>query len=531
MSTQPEIEPKDLAAPVAETAAGRVRGSVDAGVASFLGIPYGADTGGASRFKAPLKRAAWPGVRDALSFGPRAPQLPSQIKGEISTVMFFSGAPVDEDCLVLNLWTPAVDKASRPVMVWLHGGGFSIGTGAETYYHGANLARQNDVVVVTLNHRLNVFGFLDLAGELGPDYAASGNAGMWDILLALEWVRDNIASFGGDAGNVTIFGESGGGAKVGTLLGIPRARGLFHKAIIMSSGITLKPQLQKSPVAEAVLQQFSGTRQEQLAKLRGVSTLELLQTASKARFKIAGPPSPLDTLFGGEDPSGFATYGPLIDGDLIPAPIFVNDAPEIYADVPMMIGTTADEATTIAVLDPAWPAMDQTTLAKKLSSVFGEALGRRILTVYAEAAPHDDPAHLWSSILSDMIFTTAAIRNSELKAAQRRAPVYMYKLAWGSPVIGGKLRAGHGVDMPLFFDNVETSRPLVGPGDEPVILAKSMSRAIAAFARSGNPDVEGHPHWPKYDAASRQTMIFDTTLRVEGDPGRAKRELWSTMRK
>jgi para-nitrobenzyl esterase len=344
-------------------------------------------------------------------------------------------------------------------------------------------------------------------------------------------VRDNIASFGGDAGNVTIFGESGGGAKVGTLLGIPRARGLFHKAIVMSSGITLKPQLQKSPVAEAVLQQFSGTRQEQLAKLRSVSTLELLETASKARFKIAGPPSPVDTLFGGEDPSGFATYGPLIDGDLIPAPIFVNDAPEIYADVPMMIGTTADEATTITVLDPTWPEMDQTTLAKKLSSVFGEALGQRILAVYAEAVPYDDPAHLWSSILSDMIFTTAAIRNSELKAAQQRAPVYMYKLAWGSPVIGGKLRAGHGVDMPLFFDNVETSRPLVGPGDEPVMLAKSMSRAIAAFARSGNPDVEGHPHWPSYDAARRQTMIFDTTLRVESDPGRAKRELWSAMRK
>jgi para-nitrobenzyl esterase len=170
-------------------------------------------------------------------------------------------------------------------------------------------------------------------------------------------------------------------------------------------------------------------------------------------------------------------------------------------------------------------------LATKLTGVFGEALAQRILGVYAEAAPNDDPAHLWSSILTDMIFTTAAIRNSELKAAQLRAPVYMYKLAWGTPVIGGKLRAGHGLDMPLFFDNVETSRPLVGAGEEPVILAKSMSRAIAAFARNGNPDVEGHPRWPSYDAASRQTMIFDTTLRVESDPGRAKRELWSAMGK
>jgi para-nitrobenzyl esterase len=257
----------------------------------------------------------------------------------------------------------------------------------------------------------------------------------------------------------------------------------------------------------------------------------LLQAASKAKYKPAGPPSPVQTLFGSEDSSTFAMYGPVIDGDLIPAPIFVSDAPAYCADVPMMIGTTADEATTITVLDPAWPTMSTATLDSKVAAVFGQAMGARVIDVYREAAPQDDPAHLWSSILSDMIFTTAAIHNSEVKAAQNRAPVFMYKLAWGTPVIGGKLRAGHGLDMPLFFDNIDTSRPLVGPGDEPVRIAKAMSRAVAAFARSGNPHVEGHPIWPGYDTDNRRTMIFDTTLKVESDPGRSKRELWSSMKK
>src|ERR1700678_3962829 len=296
---------------VVETNCGKIRGSAENGVNTFKGIPYAESPEGEGRFAAPRKLRAWTGVRDAFDFGNRAMQDDNAFALPPALLKLIAGRelpPMSENCLVLNVWTPAVnDGRKRPVMFWCHGGAFIAGSGDSPWYEGTNLCRKGDVVVVTINHRLGAFGYLHLADLGGEEFAASGNAGMLDIVAALQWVRDNIAGFGGNAGNVTIFGESGGGAKVGTLLGIPRAHGLFHKAIIMSSGITLKPQLPKSPVTEAVLQQFSGTRPEQLAMLRSVSTQELLQTASKARFKSSGPPSPVSTLFGGEDPSGFAT--------------------------------------------------------------------------------------------------------------------------------------------------------------------------------------------------------------------------------
>ena len=522
--------PSPNAAPVVHTASGQVRGFVDAGTLAFLGIPYGASTGGANRFLPPQKPASWSKVRDATEFGPRCPQKTTDLGGEMQkAVNLTKTSPMSEDCLSLNVWTPSLAKTKRPVMVWLHGGGFSEGSSRELFYRGANLSRENDLIVVSINHRLNGFGFLDLSSVLGPKYAESANNSFLDIVAALRWVHDNIAQFGGDPGNVTIFGQSGGGAKVLTLYGMPAAQGLFHKGIAMSGGGRLRSQSDAKVATDAVLAEFPGTREQQAKALLGASTDQLLDVLVRAKYpQPAGPANSSSRVVGYAAMSSM--FGPVIDGKVMPTPIWETDAPAISDNIPLMIGTTSDEMTSMLMMDPTWPGLDDATLKAKVEGMLGAERGDKVLAFYRAKYPSYQPMHILSAIMSDSFFTKSAIHNAELKAARHTAPVYLYKTVWNTPALGGKLKAAHGIDTPLFFDNIDVARGFVGPGEEPVVLDKALSGIIAAFARTGVPDVPGQPHWPAFDPETRETMLFSVPLKVVRDPDSDSRMLWAQTR-
>ena len=490
-----------------ETALGRVRGYEDRGVQAFLGVPFGASTAGANRFLPPQKAPAWTGVREAVELGLRAPQLQDPRVPEFSVMD--RAEPSGEDCLVLNVWTPGAGAGRRPVMVWLHGGGFSSGSAGFTCYDGANLARTHDVVVVGVNHRLNIFGYLHLS-ELGdPRFAASSNVGMLDIVAGLEWVRDNIDRFGGDPGNVTVFGQSGGGQKVSTLLGMPAAKGLFHRAIAMSGS-----------------QVRSGTRENADRTVRTVlERLQLrpgqaaeLQTISWRRIRA---------LIG----TGGLNFGPVVDGRTIPANNFDPVATDISADVPLMIGSTETEQTWNAnqLYDPLSNDELREDLMRALRT---DAAGAdQAVAVYRRNRPAASNLDIYLIAISDASnFRVGTDTQAERKAAQNRAPVYRYYFQWYSPVRGGQLRSMHTMDIPFAFNTVETARPLLGAGADVQALADRMSASWAAFARTGNPNNATIPDWPAFDASRRATMIFNTETRVENDPYREEKAVIAAVR-
>lgn len=493
-------------APIVQTTEGKLEGQVSKGVYSFLGINYGADTGGANRFLPPQAPPRWSGVRKADQMGDRCPQPTVKMPPEMASVLSFSDLPMSENCLVLNVWSPNVsDGKKRPVMVWLHGGGFFLGSGGDAYYEGSNLSRKQDVVVVTLNHRLNAFGYLQLGPEAGPKFAQSNMAGMLDIVQALGWVKANIAQFGGDPGNVTIFGQSGGGSKVSTLTAMPMAKGLFHKAIIESGAATRL----------AAVEDAAATREKVLATL-GIKPADVLKLQSV----------PMDELIVAGGKVGLLAFMPAVDGKILPTHPFDPVASPVSATIPIMVGTTKDEATNVVLSDPTWPTMDEANLEKRVSAMVGPDRTAEAIALYRSKAPEDKPMHLFTSIMTDQIFTHSSILLAERRIAQGKAPVYMYKVNWETPVLGGKLRSPHAVELPFVFDNVDVSAGLVGTGAGQQKMADMMSSAFAAFARTGNPDVAGHPHWPAYTLASRDTFIFDLPAKVTSDPNRDFRLFW-----
>ena len=501
------------AGPVVETKAGKLRGVALEKCVAFKGASYGASTAGAGRFMPPRKLEPWTGVKDALELGARSPQNASGLIPEVDAVD--RKEPIREDCLHLNVWTPSLGSShKRPVMFWLHGGGFTSGSGGFAIYDGTNLASRHDVVVVTVNHRLNVFGYLYLAGIGGAKYADASNVGMLDIIQALEWVRDNIAEFGGDPNNVTIFGQSGGGAKVSTLLAMPGAQGLFHRAVI-ESGASLRgiPVEAANKSTEAVLAKL-GLKSNQLDELQKMPMDQLLHGISGGG--LMGNPA--------------FRFAPVVDGKTLTANPFDPTAPEMSAGVPLLIGSTQTEVTFFPgqLLDP----IDEATMRQHVKQTLraGDAETDKVIAAYKKIDPKISNIDLYLEVASDSFAMVNAVTAAERKAALGKAPVFMYYFKWRSPVRDGKLKAMHCMEIPFVFDNVDGGKPMTGDGQDRYALASKISGAWVAFARSGNPSQKGL-HWPSYDATKRATMILNDKCEVVDDPRRDVRLTLESVRR
>ncbi|MGH7115573.1 MAG: carboxylesterase/lipase family protein [Stellaceae bacterium] len=511
-------------APVAETESGKLRGLRDAGICSFKGVPYGASTAGRNRFMPPQPPAAWSGVRDALAYGGRAWQLPNRParRAVLETLLGPPDTmPEGEDCLTLNIWTPGLgDGARRPVMVWLHGGAFAYGSGNRAVTDGANLARRGGVVVVNVNHRLNIFGFLHLADIGGAEWAHSGNAGMLDIVAALRWVQGNIAGFGGDPGKVTIFGESGGGGKVSALLAMPPARGLFQRAVIQSgAAIRVSTRERANALAEAALKEL-GLRAGDCGQLQSLPAERVLAAIAPASRAVGRSRWPLLDRY---------DFGPVVDGADMPRHPAEPEAPAIADDIPLMVGGTREEsAFFLADDDAVWNrALTEAELQQRVAVVAGGETDA-LLAAYRAALPQASPADRLIAALTGSNFWVRTVLLAERYAARRRAPVYVYSLDWQSPAHAGRMKAHHAMDLPFVFDNPDVPDTTAGaPGARE--LAARISATWIAFARNGSPDNPAIPSWPAYTTDQRATMLLDAECRVAHDPDREARQLWTRV--
>jgi para-nitrobenzyl esterase len=484
--------------PIARTTLGRIRGAVDGDLQVFRGIRYGVDTA-TRRFQPPVAPAAWRGVRDAVSFGPASPQSVNE-------------PDQSEDCLFLNVVAPRAKAARpRPVIVYIHGGAYSTGSGSSPLYDGATLCREGDVVVVTVNHRLNLFGHLYL-----PAFADSGNAGMLDLVLALQWVRDNIAAFGGDPGCVTLMGQSGGGAKIATQMAMPAAAGLFHRAVTMSGQqVTASGPLHAAGRAQALLEKL-GVGADRSAALARVPVADL-QRAHAAT---------VDPYIG----RGACYMGPVLDERTLTRHPFYPDAPPQSADVPMMIGNTHDETRgLIGRSDPKTFALTWDELPARLEAELRVDISGALVTAeYRRLYPHYSPTDVFFSATTAGRSWRAAIIEAELRAAQG-SPAFTYQLDWGSPEEGGKWGAFHTLDIPLMFGTLSAPGSRTGTGDEARKVSATMRGALLAFARGGDPNPGGVARWEPYTLPRRATMIFDVVSRVEDDPRGAERRLFAKV--
>ena len=494
-------------APVVTTGYGKVRGLIERGAFAFRGIPYAAPSSGALRFRAPQPPASWRGVRDATHYGPLAPQLADQGRDAAQL------AAASEASQVLNVWTSTLDRnARRPVMVWMHGGGLAVGSGEEPATNGANLAVGHDVVVVTLNHRLNLFGYLYFGDLVGPGEAVA-NPGQLDLVAALQWVRDNIAAFGGDPSNVTIFGHSGGGSKVGGLLAMPVARGLFGKAILQSGFSTsAQTPAQGEKIARELFAALD-LRAGDIAGLRALTPAALLDGLRKMTggSPILGP-------------------GMVVDGTVLPQVPLGPDSPQVSPTVPILVGHAAQETT---VLFP--PPGAFTVDWEGLPALVGGQLAmlpaplrepEPLIGGFRRLMPGATASEVFFAITTEAGMGRNARIVAEKRARLPGAPVHAFLAAWQSPAGGGRLQAHHGVEVPLVFDNAAVVHPPGSPkADEARALGRLMSAYWTRFAAAGDPNGPGLPTWPAYTIPQRATMIFDAPAHVVDDPLGAEQAL------
>lgn len=484
-----------------QTRHGPVRGFFEDGVSVFKGVRYGADTA-TNRFSDPVLPVNWDEPATASQYGPSCPQAQ---RGRLSLFDSWGTKPnpgMSEDCLFLNVWTPAPDEGRRPVMVWLHGGGFSSGSGSSNVYDGVRLVNRGDVVVVSLNHRLNVFGYLYL-DKYGEQFRGSGNAGMLDLVMALEWVRDNIAQFGGDPENVLIFGESGGGLKVTSLMAMDAAKGLFHRAVAQSGPALTLMEAETAATASAALVSELGLDAESIDKIREIPVSELGAAVRKViaqGFQVAGRPA--------------------IDGIHMRRHPFTPDAPAQSADVPLLIGSMQSEMSLLAgARQPDLFELTWETLPAALETAIDGVDAGIVIQGYRTLHPDIEAPDLFFEATTDHgRFGRGSFTLADRKAAQGGAPVYQYYVSWRSPVEGGKWGATHALDLGFVFDNVAKSASMSGVGDKQQALADVMSEAWLAFARSGDPNHPGLPTWPRYDAEKKATMVFDNKSQVVNNP-------------
>lgn len=495
---------------VVETTSGKIRGYTTNGIYGFKGVPYAAPAGGNRRFMAPEKPEPWTGIRNSLCWGRICPPGNTTLvnggtnasSNDEDRFMLYrsAGHPgAGEDCLRLNVWTPSLNASSgkkRPVMVWFHGGGWVGGSGNDlASYEGENLSRKGDVVVVTSNHRLNILGYLNLAEAGGEKYRDSGNVGLLDMLAILQWVHDNIANFGGDPGNVTIFGQSGGGQKVSSLLAMPAAKGLIHRAIVQSGPMLQAQKLEDTAaVAAALLKKLNLSSLDEIQNL----PLETLYAALRSLPAASRPGS-----------------GPAVDGRILPNHPFDPTAPLISKDVPLMIGTTLNEF--IHGCDD--PAVDQMTVEEMTSRMrkkFGDKT-EAIVTAYRREYPKGKNFDILSTAFASK-FREDSMIVAERKVALKAAPAYQYVYAWHTPMFDGRPRAFHSSEISFVFNNAELCPNYNGLIPEALELASNMSQAWIEFARSGNPNHRGLPHWPAFNADKRPTMFFDTPSTVKFNP-------------
>jgi para-nitrobenzyl esterase len=491
---------------VVATAAGKIRGvQLENGVSAFYGVPYGASTAGDGRFMPPKAAASWTDVRDAVAVTGRSPQ---DFEGPIPEVYALDRRQaMSEDCLHVNVFTPALGAGSRPVMVWLHGGGFSSGSGDWLLYDGARLAASQDVVVVAVTHRLNVFGYLYLPEIGGDKYARATNVGMQDIVLALDWVKQNAAAFGGDAGKVTLFGQSGGGRKVSIVTGMPSAKGLFQRAIIMSG--SQNTGTSRSDATEATRKFMASVNARTADELQRLPLETLRAAAVKSNFNLQ----------------------PVLDGVTLLEHPYDPAATSVSANVPLIVGTVEHEATFTrgTPLDP----IDDAALRKgvKDETRGSDAQVEQLIAVYRKGRPNLPNVDLLQILISDNGYRARADVMCDAKVKQATASVYRYQFNWKSPVREGKLKSFHTLDIPFAFNNVEIAASMTGAGQERYALADKISTAFATFARSGDPNHAGLPRWPAFTVAERPTMLLDDECRVVNDPHRDERLALAEVRK
>ena len=498
----PLVTGKDVA--VAQTESGKVRGYIHNGIYTYKGIPYGQ----AERFMAPTKPKPWQDIRSSLTYGPVCPLIDPTISvmDESEFVFHHDWGYPNEDCLRLNIWSPSIkssaDNKKRPVMVWLHGGGHTAGSSQELpSYDGENLARKGDVVVVSINHRLNILGFLDLSAY-GDKYKNSANTSILDIIAALEWVKTNVENFGGDPANVTIFGQSGGGGKVNTLLNAPAAKGLFHKAIIQSGGLGLKfhDKAVTTRISQALLAELN-VQPSQVDSLQRLPFATLAAAGKKAMNKVneeLKKEGKATGMFG-------LSWGPSQDGNLLPFQPTDAQAKSLSAGIPLMIGSTKNEFMT-SLFMPALRNASLEQVQDHIKKVFGDKADAYIAAV-KKAYPGDTkPTDL---IDVDDMFRRSAVKMADVKYAGATAPIYMYLFAWQSPVLDGAYKSLHCMEIPFVFNNIARCEEMTGGGKDAYALAEKVSQSWINFARSGNPNHKDIPTWQKYTPEKGATMIFD----------------------
>ena len=497
---------------VVNTDKGKVKGFIMRGIYTFLGIPYAADTSGTNRFKPAVPHAAWEGVRPVVAYGNSAPQTVYS-RASTSYGMFidhWNYDEISEECLTINIWTPATDNRKRPVLVWLHGGGFRGGNGIEQDgYHGENFSRYGDVVFCSLNHRLGSFGFSDFSGVAGDEFKDSGNVGILDIVAALRWIHNNIANFGGDAGNVTIMGQSGGGAKVCTLATMPAIKGLAHKGVALSgSSAAGIPQSYSRKLGSYILRE-AGLTVADMPELQKMPWAEYLALADRAAARLQKESAQPGLRRG--------SFGPVADGVHLPENTFFGDAGQ--PAIPMLFCTTFHEQSPSRT-DAALEQIDRAGVIDKVKGSYGDR-ATAIVDAYAKAFPSAKPIELLALILS----SRKAVTETAASKLKQPAPVYMAWFGWCPPLFDGRMRAFHCLDISFWLLNTDLMTTHSGGGGRPRKLAAKMSDSLLQFMRTGNPNTKLLPAWPEYKGEGSAVMILNDVCEVKNDPDKEARKL------